>query len=193
MVLLVAGGGPEIIAVKFVEAGAAQAEFIRRAGRRDFGVAEGGEEFADPRRTETMGELTVMFFIAARMRARPGVGESSVGPAGLKPASAPLRPASGPLGRECSPLLATRPGRRYHISDRFGPVMSWSNRSQLPSPCLLSDGPRHHEMSVTIEFEDWENSTSNDQCGRGIAQPTGTQSALTVRTWQDTIHVAESR
>ena len=105
-ILVVACRSPEIVAVKFVEAGATQAEFVCGDGGRDFVAAEGGEEFADQRRTETMGELTVMFFIAARMRTRLGVGEIGASPAGLKPACATLRPASGPLGRECSPLPA---------------------------------------------------------------------------------------
>lgn len=65
----------EIIAVEFVEAGATQAELIGGDCGGDFVAAEGGEEFADQRRTETMGELTIMFFKAARMRERSAVGE----------------------------------------------------------------------------------------------------------------------
>ena len=67
--------GAEIIAVEFVEAGATQAELVGGGGGGDFVAAEGGEEFTDQRRTETMGELTIMFFKAARMRERSGVGE----------------------------------------------------------------------------------------------------------------------
>ena len=67
--------GAEIIAVEFVEAGATQAELVGGGGGGDFVAAEGGEEFTDQRRTETMGELTIMFFKAARMREQSGVGE----------------------------------------------------------------------------------------------------------------------
>jgi hypothetical protein len=129
----VAGGTPEIVAVKFVEAGAAQAEFIGRGGGGEFRAPESGEDFTDQRSTEAGGKLAIMFFIAARMAepARPDE-RPAPRPAGLKRASAPLRPASGPQGgsvrlcahacpgliAHCSPLLATRqklfPARRRH-------------------------------------------------------------------------------
>jgi hypothetical protein len=135
--LVVAGGGPEIVAVKFVEAGAAQAELVSGDDGGDFVPAEGREEFTDQRCPETMGELTVMFFIAARMRVPSGVGEFGVGPAGLKPASAPLRPASGPQGRACSPLRAHLSGfartlfafaRNATVRVFSGRVLIWRKR-----------------------------------------------------------------
>jgi hypothetical protein len=98
-ILVVVGDAPEIVAVEFVEAGAAQAELVGRGESGNFVAAEGGEDFSDQRSTQKVRELAIMFFIAARMWARPRVGEFGVpGPAGLKPASATLRPASGPLG-----------------------------------------------------------------------------------------------
>lgn len=57
----------EIVAVKFVEAGATQAEFIRRGGSGEFLPPESGEDFTDQRSTQTARELAIMFFIAARM------------------------------------------------------------------------------------------------------------------------------
>lgn len=63
------GGGIDLDAQAAVDFGGGAA--IRR-GRL------GGEEFADQRRTEPMGELTIMFFMAARMRERGGVGECGV-------------------------------------------------------------------------------------------------------------------
>ena len=72
---LLARGGPEIIAVEFVEAGATQAEWVGGGRGGNFGAAEGGQEFTEQRRTETMGELAIMFLMAARMRERSGVGE----------------------------------------------------------------------------------------------------------------------
>ena len=44
-ILVVAGGSPEIVAVKFVEAGAAQAEFIRGSGEHPDGVEAGDNVF----------------------------------------------------------------------------------------------------------------------------------------------------
>ena len=102
-------GGAEVIGVEFVEAGAAEAEFFGGNGGGDFVAAESGEEFADQGSAETMSELTIMFFKAARMRVRRAVGERGPpAPAGLPSACATLRPPPGPQGRECSPLLATR-------------------------------------------------------------------------------------
>jgi hypothetical protein len=72
---LLACDGAKIVAVEFVEAGAPEPELIGGGVRRDFVAAEGGEEFTDQRRTETMGELTIMFFMAARMREGSGLGE----------------------------------------------------------------------------------------------------------------------
>jgi hypothetical protein len=63
-----ARGGAEIIGVEFVEAGAAEAEFFGGDGGGDFVAAESGEEFADQWSAETVSELTIMFFKAARMR-----------------------------------------------------------------------------------------------------------------------------
>ena len=56
--------GAQIVAVEFVEACATQTELIRGDGGGDLVAAEGGEEFADQGRTETMRELTIMFFKA---------------------------------------------------------------------------------------------------------------------------------
>lgn len=64
---VVVGDAPEIVAVEFVEAGAAQAELVRGGESGDFVAAEGGEDFADQRSTQTVRELAIMFFIAARM------------------------------------------------------------------------------------------------------------------------------
>ena len=74
-ILLVAGASPQIVGVEFVEASATQTEL--RCGRDggDRATAEAGEHFADQRSTETVGELTIMFFIAARMAARGWFGE----------------------------------------------------------------------------------------------------------------------
>ena len=105
------GGGVEIIGVELVEAGAAEAEFFGGDGGGDFVATESGEEFADQWSAETVSELSIMFFKAARMRVRREVGERGLpAPAGLPSASAPLRPPPGPQGRECSPLLARLSG-----------------------------------------------------------------------------------
>ena len=66
-VLVVVCDAPQIIAVEFVEAGAAQAELVRSGEGGDFIAAESGEDFTDQRSTQTVRELTIMFFIAARM------------------------------------------------------------------------------------------------------------------------------
>ncbi len=66
-VLVVPGDGAQIIAVKFVEAGAAQAEFVCGGGAGEFRAPESGEDFTDQRSTEAGGKLAIMFFIAARM------------------------------------------------------------------------------------------------------------------------------
>lgn len=70
MVLVVAGGGAQIVAVEFVEAGAAQAELLGGGDGGDFVAAESGEDFADQGSPETVGELAIMFFIAERMARR---------------------------------------------------------------------------------------------------------------------------
>ena len=118
-----ARSGAEIIGVEFVEAGAAEAEFFGGDGSGDFVAAESGEEFADQGSAETVGELTIMFFKAARM----GVGRV-VGERGGPPLRAFRRPplrsgllqarrggsvrlcshACPGLLAHCSPLLATR-------------------------------------------------------------------------------------
>ena len=74
-VLLVAGGSAQIIGVEFVEASATQTELRGGRDRRDCAVPEGGEHGADQRSAETVGELTRMFFIAARMAPRSKLGE----------------------------------------------------------------------------------------------------------------------
>ena len=63
---LLACDGAQIVAVEFVAAGAPEPELIGGGGGRYFVAAAGGEEFADQRRTEPMGELTIMFFKARR-------------------------------------------------------------------------------------------------------------------------------
>ncbi|TNC94765.1 MAG: hypothetical protein FD118_4209 [Rhodocyclaceae bacterium] len=79
--------GVEIIGVELVEAGAAEAEFFGGDGGADFVAAERGEDFADQGSAETVGELTIMFFKAARI----GVGRV-VGERGLPPQRAFRRP-----------------------------------------------------------------------------------------------------
>ena len=69
---------PEIGAVEFVEAGAAQAELVGGDDGGDFAAAEGGEEFADQRSPEAGGKLAIMFFIAARMAEPARTDESPV-------------------------------------------------------------------------------------------------------------------
>ena len=71
----VTGDGAQVVTVEFVEARAAAAEFGGGADGGDFVAAEGGEDFADQGRPEAMGELTIMFFIAARMVGKRGLGE----------------------------------------------------------------------------------------------------------------------
>ena len=66
-ILVVAGDGAQIIAIELVEASAAQAELIGGDHGRDFGAPKGGEDFADQGNAEAVGELAIMFFIAARM------------------------------------------------------------------------------------------------------------------------------
>jgi len=61
------GDGAQIIGIELVEAGAAQAEPVGGRAGGDVVAAEGGQDFADQRGSETMGELAIMFFIAARM------------------------------------------------------------------------------------------------------------------------------
>jgi hypothetical protein len=71
---VVTGDGAQIPAAEFVEARAAEAEFIGGRDAGDFVAAESGAHFANQGRTEAMGELTIMFFIAARMARRRGLG-----------------------------------------------------------------------------------------------------------------------
>ena len=74
-VFVVAGDSAQIVAVEFVEASATEAEFICGRDGRDFVATEGGEDFADQRSAKTVGELKIIFFMAARMAARCGLGE----------------------------------------------------------------------------------------------------------------------
>lgn len=75
---LLVGDGAQIVAVEFVKARAPEPELIGGGVRRDLVAAEGGEQFADQGCSETMGELTIMFFMAARMPERSGLGEGDV-------------------------------------------------------------------------------------------------------------------
>ena len=67
VVLLMPRGRAEVIGIELVEARATQAEFIGGGAGGNVGVAESRQDFADQRGTETMGELAVMFFTAAKL------------------------------------------------------------------------------------------------------------------------------
>src|SRR6185369_10400865 len=122
-VLAMASGGPEKIAVEFVEASATQAQFCCSHVGGDFIATEGGKDFADQRCTEAVEELTIMFFIAARMAKWRGLDQRDA-PTLRAFRRPPLRsgllqarraggvrlcPHTCPgLNAHCSPLLATR-------------------------------------------------------------------------------------
>ena len=122
-VFVVAGNGAQIVAVEFVEASATEAEFICGRDGRDFVAPEGGENFADQRSAETVGELKIIFFMVARMTVPSGLGECRA-PALRAFRRPPLRSgllqarragsvrlcahACPGLLAHCSPLLATR-------------------------------------------------------------------------------------
>ena len=91
--LAAGGAGAQIVGVEFIEASAPEAEFGGGGYGTDLPGTKGREHLADKGRSETVDELLVMFFIAARIRGERRRRE---------PASAWRRCA------ECSPLLATR-------------------------------------------------------------------------------------
>ena len=74
-VLVVTGHRAQIIAIEFIEARAPEAEFICGRDGGEFAAPEGGEDCTDQRSAEAVGELAIMFFIAARMAVPPGAGE----------------------------------------------------------------------------------------------------------------------
>ena len=92
------GAGAEVVGVDLVKAGAP--DFESRSGRRGWepARAEGGEDFADQRCAETMGELLIEFFTARTIPERAG---------GRQARSALGRCVRRP-NAECSRLLATR-------------------------------------------------------------------------------------
>ena len=67
-----------MVSVEFVKASGPEPELIGGGVRRDLVAAEGGRQFADQGFSETMGELTIMFFMAANMPERNGLGEGDV-------------------------------------------------------------------------------------------------------------------
>ena len=75
LLLLVVGEGAEIVAADLVEAGAAAAGLLGGGGGGDLVAAEGGEDFTDQWGSEAVGELAVVFFMAARMAEWSGPGE----------------------------------------------------------------------------------------------------------------------
>ncbi|MGH9580535.1 MAG: DUF4372 domain-containing protein, partial [Terriglobales bacterium] len=80
--------GAQIVTVEFVAARAPEAELNCGHDAWDFAAPEGGEDFADQGSAEAVGERTIIFFMAARMVERRGLGEC----------------------RECSPLRARLSG-----------------------------------------------------------------------------------
>ena len=111
VVLVMPRDRAQIIGIELVEACATQAELVRGGAGGDVVAAEGRQDFADQRGTETMGKLAIMFFIAARMPRPAALDERGLpAPLGLPSACATLRPPPGPRGRKCSPLLARLSG-----------------------------------------------------------------------------------
>ena len=86
-VSLTARTGTKVVGIEFVETGAAEAEFGGGGGAGQLTGAEGGEDFAGEGRGDAFGELLAVFFIAARLTARPDEWEC---------ASAAPRPAREP-------------------------------------------------------------------------------------------------
>ena len=124
------GGGTEVVGVKFVKSGASQVEFIGGGGGRQFATAKSGENFTNQRCAQTVRQLTIMFFIAAKMRDGPANSQSAI-PALRAFRRPPLR--SGLLQARragsvrlcshtcpgllahCSPLLATQQSIRRSL------------------------------------------------------------------------------
>ena len=66
VVLVMPRDRAQIIGIELVETCATQAELVGGSAGGDVVAAEGGQDFADQRSTETMGKLAIMFFMAAR-------------------------------------------------------------------------------------------------------------------------------
>ena len=71
VVLLMSGSGPQVIGIKLVETSAAQAQLFGGGGGGQFMAPKSGKDLTDQRRAQTVRELTIVFFIAAKMGQRP--------------------------------------------------------------------------------------------------------------------------
>ena len=66
--LLMSGSGTQVIGIKFVEAGSAQSELFGGQGSGQFAASKSGENFTNQRCAQAVGQLAIMFFIAAKMQ-----------------------------------------------------------------------------------------------------------------------------
>ena len=136
-VLLIPGSGTKVIGIELVETGATQSEFFCGDRAEQFAAPKGGQDFTDQRIAQSVRELTIMFFIAAKMGQRQPNDQRAV-PALRAFRRPPLRSGllqarrAGSvrlcshtcpgLNAHCSPLLATQQAKA--IPNRFNPVES---------------------------------------------------------------------
>ena len=122
-VLLIFGSGPQVIGIKLVEPSAAQVQFLSGGSGGQLITAKSSEDFTDQRCAQTVRELAIVFFIAAKM-CQSESNDQRVTPALRAFRRPPLRSgllqarrAGGVrlcshtcpgLNAHCSPLLATQ-------------------------------------------------------------------------------------
>jgi len=75
---LMSGGITEVAGIKFVETGATQSELFCGGGGGEFAAPKGGQDFTDQWCTQTVWKLTIMFFIAAKMRDGQPNGQQAI-------------------------------------------------------------------------------------------------------------------
>lgn len=122
-VMLMPGSGTEVIGIELVETGATQPEFFGGDRGGQFAAPKGGQDLTDQRCAQPVRKLTIMFFIAAKMRERQPNNQRAL-PALRAFRRPPLRSGllqarrAGSvrlcshtcpgLNAHCSPLLATQ-------------------------------------------------------------------------------------
>jgi len=116
---LALGGGAQIVAVEFVEAGSGQLQFGLDAGGAELPGAELGQQVADERSGQTMDQLE--FFIGPRVREEDGFCALKLTPAELGQAGPPAggRPSLPPVRLQAA--LRLRPRRA--LSSAKAPAM----------------------------------------------------------------------
>jgi len=123
VVVLMSGGGTEIIGIKLVKTSATQAQFFSGGGGGQFVASKSSKDFTDQGRAQTVRQLAIVFFIVAKMcqfepndqRAAPALRAFRRPP--LRSGLLQARRAGGvrlcshtcpALNAHCSPLLATQ-------------------------------------------------------------------------------------